>query len=322
MYDAGLPDGASPSLSRLDDLAAGAAAKMAAENFPVALRLLPRAVRADLAAVYRYARFVDDVGDMGVDDVGDMGVDDVGDMGVDDVGDTGADAKSRLMLLDSIEREVRALPQVVSRLRPVADLVPLVRDRGVQVPDLLDLVEANRVDQRVATYEGFDDLLGYCRLSAAPVGRVVLQLAGAASAANIEDSDAVCAALQVLEHCQDVGEDARAGRVYLPRTDLAAEGVDVAALSGSATPPPVRRVVAIQVVRARALLRSGPPLVGRLSGWARIAVSGYVAGGLATADALERTDHDVLGRDVRPAKLRTARHALTLVGCGLIGRAR
>ena len=119
----------------------------------------------------------------------------------------------------------------------------------------------------------------------------------------------MCAALQVLEHCQDVGEDARRGRVYLPAAELRAAGVGDAELTGTATSPRLRRVLADQVTRARALLRQGAPLVSRLHGWARVAVAGYVAGGLATADALESATYDVLGRDVRPSSRRTAVHA-------------
>jgi phytoene/squalene synthetase len=177
----------------------------------------------------------------------------------------------------------------------------------------LDLIEANRVDQRVATYETFDDLMAYCQLSATPVGRIVLHVAAAAGPANVADSDAVCAALQVLEHCQDVGEDFAAGRIYLPQADLDAEGVVPGDLGGGATSPALRRVIGIEVARSRELLAAGRPLIGRLRGWARLAVAGYVAGGLATADALEAAGYDVLSRTITPSRARTARHALQLM---------
>lgn len=270
-------------------MARRAASQMGAENFPVALRLLPPRVRADLAAVYTFARFVDDVGD-----------------------EAPGDAARRLVLLAAVDRDVEALSVQRSTLSPVVGLREVVRRRGVPLQPFHDLVAANRADQTVTSYKTFEDLLGYCELSAAPVGRVVLYVAGAATEANVADSDAVCAALQVLEHCQDVREDALAGRVYLPAADLAAAGVDPAELTGSTTSPAVRRVVAQQVDRARELLRSGAPLVRRLRGWSRVAVAGYVAGGLATAEALEAVDCDVLARDVRPGKAPTARHALRL----------
>ncbi|MBN9621106.1 MAG: squalene synthase HpnC [Actinobacteria bacterium] len=264
---------------------------MSAENFPVALRVLPPRVRADLESVYTFARFVDDVGD-----------------------EAPGDSARRLVLLAAVDRDLDALSVQRSTLSPVVGLRDVVRRRGVPLDPFHDLVAANRADQSVTAYQTFDDLLGYCRLSAAPVGRIVLHVAGAATQTNVADSDAVCAALQVLEHCQDVREDARVGRVYLPALDLVEAGVDPDELSGTATSPALRRVVAQQVQRSRELLRAGPPLVRRLRGWARLAVAGYVAGGLATAEALEAADFDVLGQAVRPGKAATARHALRLAG--------
>jgi squalene synthase HpnC len=271
----------------LETVAVRAAAQMTGENFPVALRLLPRTVRADLARVYAFARFVDDVGD-----------------------EAPGGPAQRLALLDAVEAELHAIDGGAPRLGVVAALRPILGPGKVPLQPFLDLVEANRVDQRVSRYETFDDLLGYCRLSAAPVGRIVLHVAGAATERNLDDSDSVCAALQVLEHCQDVGEDARAGRVYLPAADLHAAGVNPADLTGSGTPSELRRVVAEQVTRSRAMLHVGRPLVGRLSGWARFAVAGYVAGGWATADALDAAHQDVLGAAIRPSRARTVRHAL------------
>jgi squalene synthase HpnC len=263
----------------LEQLAARSSAQMGAENFPVALRVLPRRSREQLSAVYAYARFVDDVGDEAPGD--------------------------RAALLDLVEADVRALPAGRPVLQAVSGLRPVVETCGVPIAPFLDLIEANRMDQAVTRYETFDDLLGYCRLSAAPVGRIVLHLAGAATARNVADSDAVCAALQVLEHCQDVAEDARAGRVYLPVADLRAAGANEADLGGPATTPAIARAVAVNVDRADALLHDGRGLVRRLSGWARLAVCGYVAGGYATAAALRNNAFDVVARDITPSRLGT-----------------
>ncbi len=175
-----------------------------------------------------------------------------------------------------------------ARLAPVAGLAPLRRRaRRSRSRPLLDLIEANRVDQHVGRYETFDDLLGYCRLSAAPIGRLVLHIADAATERNIADSDAVCAALQVLEHCQDVGEDARAGRVYLPAADLRAAGVaDGRPDRRDDEPAAARRRRPAGRARAGAAAGRAAAWCAGCRGWARLAVAGYVAGGLATADAL------------------------------------
>jgi squalene synthase HpnC len=273
----------------LNQIAVRGASKISAENFPVALRVLPRRVRDHLQRAYVFARFVDDVGDEADGD--------------------------RLALLDEVDRDVRALPEGNATLAPVSGLLPLVREHGLSIQPLRDLVEANRRDQIVSRYQTFDDLLDYCRLSAAPIGRIVLAVAGVDDRVAVARSDKVCAALQVLEHCQDVGEDAAAGRVYLPQADLRAVGVPDSDLTASTTSPALRGVIALQVGKAERLLAEGIPLVRQLRGWARLAVLGYVAGGRATAAALRRAGYDVLPRHVAPGKLRTARYA-ALVAVG------
>jgi squalene synthase HpnC len=270
----------------LGNIASRSAEQMRSENFPVALRLLPRRPRNYLTRVYAFARFVDDVGDTAPGD--------------------------RMALLDMIDAQVRGLGVGRPALAPVAGLRPVLDDCGVPVGPFLALIEANRVDQSVTRYETFDDLLGYCALSAAPIGHIVLHIAGAAHPDNIADSDAACAALQVLEHCQDVGEDARAGRIYLPHAELRAAGVADDDLLAATTAPALRGVIAVQVRRSRELLDRGCALVRGLSGWARIAVAGYMAGGLATVSALRAAEYDVLARRVVPGTRRTAVHAVRL----------
>jgi squalene synthase HpnC len=260
--------------------------KIGAENFPVALRVLPRRVRDDLVRVYRFARFVDDVGDEAAGD--------------------------RLALLDIVDKDVQALDGGEPTLPPVREMQPLVGERGIATSLLRDLVEANRRDQQVLRYETFEQLLDYCRLSAAPVGRMVLGIAGVDDTVAAELSDRVCAALQVLEHCQDVGEDADLGRVYLPAADLAAAGVGDDDVRDTSTSPALRRVVAVQVDRAAELLTAGRPLVRRLSGWSRVAVLGYVAGGEATVAALRNADYDVLGRKIHATRTALVRHAASI----------
>lgn len=270
----------------LAEVAARSAAQSRAENFPVALRVLPKRPRGHLARVYAYARFVDDVGDEAPGD--------------------------RTALLDVIEHDVRALPTGGARLATVAGLRSVLADCAVPLQPFLDLIEANRVDQHTTAYESFDDLLSYCRLSAAPVGRIVLHIAGAATGPNLADSDQVCAALQVLEHCQDVAEDARSGRVYLPATELRAAGVQDGELLGGHTGAALRAVIATQVDRADDLLGPGVRLVRRLSGWARFAVAGYIGGGQATSAALRRAEFDVLAKDIRPSGVSRAARAVRL----------
>jgi squalene synthase HpnC len=243
-------------------------AKAGKENFPVALRLLPRREREWLAAVYGYARLVDDVGDVVEGD--------------------------RLALLDWIEADLERAYDGRAEHVLLARLTPLLRARDVPRDPFLRLIEANRRDQRVTRYPRFADLTEYCTLSANPVGELVLHIFGVATPERIRQSDAVCTALQLAEHWQDVGEDYGRGRVYLPLEDLARFGVDIAELAGDRPSDAFRRLLSFEVARARELLLAGVPLTRSLRGWAKVAVAGYVAGGRAALAAVEHSGFDVL----------------------------
>jgi phytoene/squalene synthetase len=146
------------------------------------------------------------------------------------------------------------------------------------------LIEANRQDQRVSRYPRFEDLVGYCELSANPVGELVLHVFGARTEERVRWSDAICTALQLAEHWQDVEEDYAAGRVYIPQEDLERFGVAEEDLSG----PAFRALMAFEVERARSILREGLPLVRSVRGRQRLAVAAFAGGGLAALEAVER----------------------------------
>jgi squalene synthase HpnC len=253
-------------------------ARAGGENFPVAARLLPRRYRSHLLAIYGFARLADTLGD-----------------------ESDGDRLAELDWLDAeLERAAagRATHPLLQRLTPTLTALDLPLD------PFRALIDANRMDQRRRRYATFDDLLGYCQLSAAPVGRLVLAVFSAATPDRVARSDRVCAGLQVAEHLQDVGEDARRGRVYLPVEDRQRFGVAEEDLLDAAATPALRRLVAFEARRARDLLRAGHALTADLRGWARYAVAGYVAGGEATLDALARADHDVLAQRCRPRPAR------------------
>jgi squalene synthase HpnC len=166
------------------------------------------------------------------------------------------------------------------------------------------LIEANRLDQRVSRYATWEELRGYCALSADPVGELVLGVLGSATPERVALSDSICTALQLTEHCQDVAEDLARGRVYLPAEDLARFGCTVGDLAAAHAGEPLREVLAFEVARARGLLRDGAPLIGELPGRARFALAGFVAGGRAALDAIERAGYDVLPGPPRAGRWR------------------
>jgi len=298
-------------------IGSAAAAQASGENFPVALRLLPGRYRRRLEAVYGFARAVDDMGDE-------------------------APPLERAGLLDALEADLGRLYQFQDpalREEPAADpvpaapvdpgpaqagpqigvvraLAPVVGACAIPQQVFADLIRANRQDQVVSRYPAFSDLAGYCRLSANPVGRIVLHVFGAATPERMILSDRVCTALQLAEHWQDVAEDFRAGRIYLPAEDLERFGVAESDLAAATAAPQLRALMAFEVGRARQLLDEGAPLVGNLRGSARVAVAGYVAGGRAALAAITTAGHDVLCATHKPRRSRLAREMLRAYAAG------
>jgi squalene synthase HpnC len=228
-------------------------AQAGSENFPVASYLLGRRQRTHLMAIYGFARLVDDLGDEASGD--------------------------RLALLAWLEAELERLYAGESPEHAVMrSLAATVTECQLPAEPFRRLIEANRRDQTVTRYETFDELLGYCQLSAAPVGELVLRVFGAATPERIALSDRICAGLQVTEHLQDVDEDYGRGRVYMPQEDLRAFGCRDGELTDE--------LISFEARRARSLLAEGAPLAPTLPPRPRAAVASFVAGGRAALDAL------------------------------------
>ena len=188
------------------------------ENFPVASRLIRAELRPHLVAFYGFARAIDDVADA---------------PGVD-----GAEKRRRLAAFDAVLAGTsRDGPAKAIALKASLD------ETGVSPVHARELIEAFVLDTEKTRYADWDELMSYCRLSAAPVGRHILDLHGE-GAGLYPANDALCHALQVINHLQDCGDDYRQlDRVYLPEPWLTAEGLSVQVLAGTASPPGLRRVL-------------------------------------------------------------------------------
>lgn len=237
------------------------------ENFPVAPWFLPARQREALLALYSFARLVDDVGDE----------------------PAAGPPERRLRLLDAVEQDLdRLYAGDPPRLPAVSGLARPVADHALPDAPFRALIEANRHDQRDSSYEGWDELLAYCDLSAAPVGELVLRVFGAATPERLAWSRDVCAGLQVVEHLQDLGEDWERGRTYLPRAELDAVGLPMHELLRPGAHAALGRVVDSVATRAAALLDAGAPLVASLRGRPRLAVAAFAGGGHAALDGARR----------------------------------
>ena len=278
--------------------------KAADENFPVAPFFLPRAWRDDLMAAYGYARLVDDIGD------GDLAP---GGADARLLGVAPEDADDRGVMLDALETDLHRVFDSTPRHPLLRALQPTVRRRGLTPEPFLGLLAANRQDQLVRRYETYDDLLAYCELSANPVGRIVLGVTGTATPERIRRSDAICTALQIVEHLQDVAEDLGRDRIYLPAEDLKRFHVTEDDLARPTAGASVRSLIAFEAERARALLEDGTPLVGSVHGRLRLLLAGFTAGGHAALDAIAAAGFDVLARPPKPTKPSLMRRAGTVL---------
>ena len=198
-----------------EDLASGKGSTD--ENFPVASHLIAPKFRPPVMAFYRFARAADDVADNAL-----------------------AEPATKLELLEVLRASLTGESDEAPEGR---DLRAMLRLKGLSDQHPLDLLEAFRRDCTKLRYDSWDDLMDYCRYSASPVGRFVLDVHGE-SRDLWPMNDALCNALQVINHLQDCGKDRREiDRIYIPLDRLAAAGVGVEALDAHAASPTLRAVI-------------------------------------------------------------------------------
>jgi squalene synthase HpnC len=251
------------------------------ENFTIASFLLARELRPHFHAIYAYCRWADDLAD-----------------------ETAGGAES-LRLLDWWERELLDCYAGGARHPVFVALRHTVNEFAIPIEPFQNLLVAFRQDQYRKRYETFNELVGYCRNSANPVGRLVLYLGRCATPENFALSDSICTGLQLANFWQDVARDYDRGRIYLPLADCRAAGYDEVMLQGRQFNPAFRKLLAGEVDRAESMLVHGEPLVWNVSRSLRLEVSLFIRGGLAILEGIRRLDYNVWRR--RPVVSKLAR---------------
>jgi squalene synthase HpnC len=254
------------------------------ENFSVATWFLPKRLRQHFFNVYAYCRISDDLGD-----------------------ETG-DPSASLQLLDQWESELNACYDGNPRHPVFVALAGTVREFEIPKHEFSDLLTAFRQDQTVTRYETFDDLLGYCRNSANPVGHLVLYLCGYRDPERQQLSDFTCTALQLANFWQDVSVDYDKGRIYLPLASLRQFQVPEADIANKNNSLQFREMMRFEVERARDWFKRGLPLIGKVSRELALDIELFSRGGQEILNAIERQDCAVLGR--RPAISKSRKLAL------------
>lgn len=244
------------------------------ENFPVASLMVPRRLRPAIVAIYRFARAADDLADEGE-----------------------LPAALRERALDRYERALDAIAAGNPPVEPpFPELAAAIARHDLPMTPFRELLSAFRQDVTVDRYVSWDELVDYCRRSANPIGRLMLRLYGAESPANLDASDAICTALQLINFWQDIAADWRRGRLYLPGEDLLRFGVSEAQVADARCDDAWRALMAFESARARRLLEAGRPLLGSLPWRLRLELSGVLAGGHWILDGIDAAGGDVFRR--------------------------
>jgi squalene synthase HpnC len=252
------------------------------ENFTVASLLLPRRLLRHFHAVYAYCRWADDLAD-----------------------EAGGGDRA-LALLRWWREELLHCYDGEPRHPVMVALRGTVRRFDIPAQPFLDLLVAFEQDQVVKRYRTYEELLGYCRCSANPVGRLVLYLCEAFDPARAALSDHVCTALQLANFWQDVARDFDIGRVYLPEEDRKRFGYDDNDLEARRFTPAFAELLRFEVDRTRDLFYRGFPLVERMPAEVRPDIELFIRGGLAILDQVERSGYNVWARRPVVSKWRKA----------------
>ena len=257
------------------------------ENFHVVSFLLPKRLHQDFYNVYAYCRWADDLGD--------------------EIGDRAESLRLLAWWRARTRRHVRrAAPPIPSSSRSA----PPSRQYGIPRQPFADLIDAFVQDQTVTRYRDWDELFGYCRNSANPVGRLVLYLCGYSDAQRQRLSDATCTALQLANFWQDVTVDLLKDRVYIPLDVMERHGYTVEELFARRFTPAFREVMREIVEKARELFLEGLPLIGMVNRRLALDLDLFSRGGLRVLDKIEQQDYDVLA--ARPAISKAERVGLLL----------
>jgi phytoene synthase len=241
------------------------------ENFPVASLLLPQRFRPPVALIYRFAREADDFADEG-----------------------DAPGPARLGQLERFREQLRRIERGQAPDIPwFLDLAAAIRQHELPVGAFADLLSAFAQDVTKQRYADVAEVLDYCRRSANPVGRLLLQLFQRASDENIRWSDQICSALQLVNFWQDVAIDYAKNRVYLPQDEMTRHGVTELHIAEQRCDDAWRGLINFQIARARGMLREGAPLGRALPGRIGLEIRATVQGGLRILEKLEGAQCDM-----------------------------
>lgn len=245
------------------------------ENFPVASYLIPAALRGPIAVIYAFSRTADDFADEG-----------------------DLDPATRLTKLDEYVTQLDRIKAGDTSDDPVfIGITAICQQYHLPLQLFYDLLTAFRMDVTKNRYANFSELLHYSRYSANPVGRLMLHLFDAATEINLQRSDAICSALQLINFWQDVIQDFdENNRIYLPQDDMKNLGIDESWLKERRSDDAMRNLFKLLITKTSELMTAGAPLAWTLKGRFGLELRLTVLGGSRILQHLSQQRKNVFSR--------------------------
>ena len=256
-------------------------AKYHYENFPVVSFLIPKKLRNHVAIIYWFARTADDYADEGNLSEGE-----------------------RLEKLNNFQYRTKQLLIGKAESDYEIALANTIKEKNLTTENFFNLIKAFRQDVIKNRYENFAEVFDYCKYSANPVGRLILELFDIRSEESIKYSDKICTALQLTNFLQDVSIDYKKGRIYLPQDEMEMLQITEKLFEDKENNHKLKQLVKHNVDRAQNLLDEGKKLFPLLSGWLKVEIIWTVAGGEEILDQIRKNDYNVLNNRPEISKTR------------------
>ena len=250
-------------------------AKAHYENFPVISFLIPKKLQKHIAVIYWFARTADDFADEGE-----------------------LNPEERLKRLNDFEEKLTSTLNGNPKNEFIAGLVNTIKDKNLTPHLFYDLLKAFKQDVLKKRYKDFNEVLEYCRHSANPIGRLILELFNIRNEEVFQYSDKICTALQLTNFYQDTIIDYKKGRIYLPEEEMQKFGVSKKSFELKENNLNLKSLIKFNVERTQVLFEEGKSLLGHLNGRFKYEIKWTISGGEAILEKIKKNDYDVL--NIRP----------------------
>ena len=243
------------------------------ENFPLWSSIYLRKFMPDFASIYFFCRTVDDLSDLKKD-----------------------------LAISKLQETEKLLSKCYEgkcdENNIFFELSKTIQKYDIPKKDFQNLIESNYQDLNIKKYSSFNDLINYCKLSANPVGRIVLKIFNESNSSNIKLSDEICTGLQIVNFIQDVKRDSELKRIYMPQNDLEKFGVNEDDIFKGNNSKEFREMVKFQCDRAEEILNKGKPLVNQIHGTKKIPISIFIQSGKLVIKKIRNINYETI--TIRP----------------------